>query len=213
MAVVSLAKDYSEHHYYEMSAKMKIAGSGQLICGFFYYLIIILLRLPTLILMCVVLNYWFPVFVATAMTVNGILAFLTLRPSFSKTLWTSFASIISPTCYVSKYKVHTLQHPGDAFHRFYLWNSIGFFGLSMSSCLLVNILVYTIEDITQSLIGPKVPYLNPSQCWTEGDCTNIHLASSVVVFSAFLQILVTWSQNITCPVMKGHENMELEYFV
>ena len=42
---------------------------------------------------------------------------LFFRPSFSKTVWTSLASVAAPSCYISKYKVPTLSNPGEAFHR------------------------------------------------------------------------------------------------
>ena len=47
----------------------------------------------------------------------------------------------------------------------------------------------------------------------DGECTNIHLASCVAVFSAFIQILLTWSQHVFCSFMRGSEDHELEYFV
>ena len=117
MALVSLAKDYAERHYYEMSAKTKIPGSDQLTCGFVYYTVVLLLRLPTLILLMVCFQHWFPAFLAVAILTNGLLAFITLRPSFVKTVCTSVSAVSGPTCFMSKYKIHTMSHPGESFHR------------------------------------------------------------------------------------------------
>ena len=100
-----------------MSGKTDLPGCGKLVCGFFYYSVIVLLRLTTLALMAVCLGPWFPVYLAASVVTNGMLAFATLKPSFSKTLWTSFTSVAAPSCYISKYKVPTLANAGEAFHR------------------------------------------------------------------------------------------------
>ena len=57
------------------------------------------------------------------------------------------------------------------FIRYYLWNSICFFGVSMAGALVVNILVVTVSDISENTIGPDVPFIKPVQCYTSGDCT------------------------------------------
>ena len=44
-------------------------------------------------------------YAALLMLFNGILAFLTLRPSFSKAAWSSYSSILAPTCFISRHKV------------------------------------------------------------------------------------------------------------
>ena len=61
-------------------------------------------------------RYWFTVYLALIMLVNGISAFLTLRPSFSKTAWTSFASIAAPTCFISRFKVCVKYHTQKFIH-------------------------------------------------------------------------------------------------
>ena len=83
----------------------------------------------------------------------------------------------------------------------------------MSGALVANILVVTVKDISQTTIGDSVPFLNAGGCWTSGDCTNLHMTSAVVVFAAFLQVLVVWSQNIAFPSMRGRDNEQREYFV
>ena len=83
----------------------------------------------------------------------------------------------------------------------------------MTGALVSNILIVTVEDISQTTIGDRVPFLDAGGCWTAGDCTHVHMTSAVVVFAAFLQVLVVWSQNIACPSMRGKENDEREYFV
>ena len=212
MNFISLAKDYAERHHYEISGKSAMPSCGQMTCGFFYYSIVIFLRMQTLLLFLIMTHYWFFIFFITAIFLNAIMAFSTLRTPFSKTVWTSFCSVLSPTCYMSKFKIPTLRHPGENFHRFYLWNAIGYFSLSMTGSLLINVLLYQEKSITD-FISDDVPFLKAAKCWKEGDCTNIHLASSVAVFSAFLQILMIWAQNIVCPSMHGTENLELEYLV
>ena len=144
MSLISLAKEYSEHHTYELSGKSGIPSCNFVSSGFFYYVTIIFLRLPSLLLLlllykyvftknahtyllCVLIGqlvvsfiakfnynlscrYWFTVYLALIMLVNGILAFLTLRPSFSKTAWTSCTSIAAPTCFISRFKVCVIYH-------------------------------------------------------------------------------------------------------
>ena len=44
-------------------------------------------------------------YAALLMLFNGILAFLTLRPSFSKAAWSSYSSVLAPTCFISRHKV------------------------------------------------------------------------------------------------------------
>ena len=133
-SLTSLAKEYSEHHTYELNGKSDIPSCQNVVSGFFYYLAIILLRLPSLILLLLLFRYicfkkyiyvnsfrlfwqakvcclficfryWFFMYAALLMLFNGILAFLTLRPSFSKAAWSSYSSILAPTCFISRHKV------------------------------------------------------------------------------------------------------------
>ena len=145
-SLTSLAREYSEHHTYELSGKSGIPSCRHVTSGFFYYVIIIVLRLPTLLLLlllfryayilslsCNVIStrlcegkiqlfkiptifkihsyisncnfrYWFSIYVIMLVFANGILVFLTLRPSFSKTAWTCCTSIAAPTCFISRFK-------------------------------------------------------------------------------------------------------------
>ena len=154
MSLMSLAKEYSEHHTYELSGKSGIPPCNFVTSGFFYYATIIFLRLPTLMLLlllykyvaeghnvlwidfltsyrkirfhyqtvieCMFFRYWFTVFIALIILVNGILAFLTLRPSFSKTAWTCCTSIAAPTCFISRFKVFIMRiYQKIAFNLFY----------------------------------------------------------------------------------------------
>ena len=135
-SLTSLAKEYSEHHTYELNGKSDIPSCQNVVSGFFYYLVIILLRLPSLMLLLLLFRYicfniyiykwfnlirlfwqaklfclficfryWFFMYAALLMLFNGILAFLTLRPSFSKAAWSSYSSILAPTCFISRHKV------------------------------------------------------------------------------------------------------------
>ena len=134
-SLTSLAKEYSEHHTYELNGKSDIPSCQNVVSGFFYYLAIILLRLPSLMLLLLLFRYicfniyvkqfytirlflqakvcclsicfryWFFMYAALLMLFNGILAFLTLRPSFSKAAWSSYSSILAPTCFISRHKV------------------------------------------------------------------------------------------------------------
>ena len=138
-SLTSLAKEYSEHHTYELNGKSDIPSCRNVVSGFFYYLAIILLRLPSLMLLLLLFRYicfevyickivllmpqirlfwqakvcclficfryWFFMYAALLMLFNGILAFLTLRPSFSKAAWSSYSSVLAPTCFISRHKV------------------------------------------------------------------------------------------------------------
>ena len=139
-SLTSLAKEYSEHHTYELNGKSDIPSCQNVVSGFFYYLAIILLRLPSLMLLLLLFRYicfniyiyiyiytyiytirlfwqaklcclficfryWFFMYAALLMLSNGILAFLTLRPSFGKAAWSSYSSILAPTCFISRHKV------------------------------------------------------------------------------------------------------------
>ena len=57
MSLMSLAKEYSEHHTYELSGKSGIPPCNFVTSGFFYYATIIFLRLPTLILLLLLYKY------------------------------------------------------------------------------------------------------------------------------------------------------------
>ena len=56
-SLTSLAKEYSEHHTYELSGKSGIPSCRHVSSGFFYYVIIIVLRLPTLLLLLLLFRY------------------------------------------------------------------------------------------------------------------------------------------------------------
>ena len=51
MSLISLAKEYSEHHTYELSGKRGIPPCNYVSSGFLYYVAIVFLRLPTLLLL------------------------------------------------------------------------------------------------------------------------------------------------------------------
>ena len=56
-SLTSLAKEYSEHHTYELNGKSDIPSCQNVVSGFFYYLAIILLRLPSLMLLLLMFRY------------------------------------------------------------------------------------------------------------------------------------------------------------
>ena len=56
-SLTSLAKEYSEHHTYELNGKSDIPSCQNVVSGFFYYLAIILLRLPSLMLLLLLFRY------------------------------------------------------------------------------------------------------------------------------------------------------------
>ena len=56
-SLTSLAKEYSEHHTYELNGKSDIPSCRNVVSGFFYYLAIILLRLPSLMLLLLLFRY------------------------------------------------------------------------------------------------------------------------------------------------------------
>ena len=56
-SLTSLAKEYSEHHTYELNGKSDIPSCQNVVSGFFYYLVIILLRLPSLMLLLLLFRY------------------------------------------------------------------------------------------------------------------------------------------------------------
>ena len=57
MSLISLAKEYSEHHTYELSGKRGIPPCNYVSSGFLYYAAIVFLRLPTLLLLLLLFKY------------------------------------------------------------------------------------------------------------------------------------------------------------
>ena len=57
MSLISLAKEYSEHHTYELSGKKGIPPCNYVSSGFLYYVAIVFLRLPTLLLLLLLFKY------------------------------------------------------------------------------------------------------------------------------------------------------------
>jgi hypothetical protein len=105
LALTSIAKDCAEHHFHELSGKSFIPFCSQVLPTIFFYVVQILLRLPSLALLTVYLGDWFGLFLAALLPSNYVLASLTLKTLTAKNVWTGLMSTIAPICFVDKEKV------------------------------------------------------------------------------------------------------------
>ena len=98
-------QDYAEHHYHEISGKSYIPFCHQIFPTIIFYMVQIVLRLPSLTLLTIYLGDWFGLFLAALFPVNFTLASLNLRTLTAKNVWTGLMSILAPSCFVAKDKI------------------------------------------------------------------------------------------------------------
>ena len=133
LAILTLAKDYSEHHFFEISGKQEHPNFKMALKGFVIYTVIILIRLVSIMI------------IVLAFGINSIFCFITLvalntflysknfPKNFPKRTWTSFSAILAPTCFVAKNDVDSIQNPGKKFFTFYLINAFLFHAVALFS--------------------------------------------------------------------------------
>ena len=82
-SLTSLAKEYSEHHTYELNGKSDIPSCRNVVAGFFYYLAIILLRLPSLMLLLLLFRYiCFKVYICKIVLFQAVLTSKSMLPIY-----------------------------------------------------------------------------------------------------------------------------------
>ena len=105
ISILNLSKDCAEHHFHEISGKSLIPSCHQVYPTILFYLIQIMLRLPSLALLTIYLGDWFGLYLAVLLPIHFTLASMNLRTLTAKNVWTGLLSTLAPICFVAKEKV------------------------------------------------------------------------------------------------------------
>ena len=105
LCILNLAKDCAEHHFHELSGKTCIPFCRQVFPTLFFYILQILLRLPSMVLLTIYLGEWFGLVLAALLPINSTLASLNLRTLTAKNVWTGLTSTLAPICFVDRSKI------------------------------------------------------------------------------------------------------------
>lgn len=130
LSILILAKSCTDHHYFEISGKnVKVRTPYvQMVSRLFFNILHILLRGFVIALLASYLQYLALAFIALMVITNYITSNIIIKTDGSKHIWTAFAAVLLPNCFVSRV---TLEHkePKEArklFNKFYRCNSIVF---------------------------------------------------------------------------------------
>ena len=126
-----LSKVSKDHHYYELSGKNKLPRNLKTLFPHFVFLLITASRTFVIALCIAYARFWSMVPLAIYLAFNGMTASLTLKTDRGKNIWTTFTSIMGPTCYVARAHVSNLPNPPKRFYIFYVLNSLWFLILAV----------------------------------------------------------------------------------
>jgi hypothetical protein len=88
LAVINLAKDYSRHHFHELSAKQGVPDFWESLKGLFFYVLLILCRIPSLVLLALFFRPYFFIILLVFVVINIALSVCILGRNPYKSLWT-----------------------------------------------------------------------------------------------------------------------------
>ena len=142
LCVVNLAKDCAEHHFHELSGKTCIPFCRQVFPTLFFYILQILLRLPSMVLLTIYLGEWFGLVLAALLPINSTLASLNLRTLTAKNVWTGLTSTLAPICFVDRSKIK--DHLGMNLLSARFFKCTLFYAHALlRACLVTRTLFYT----------------------------------------------------------------------
>lgn len=139
LAVIGLAKDYSRHHFFELSGKEKVPAFWISFKALLFYIAFIFLRIPSLVLLALFFRQYFFIILLVFVLVNISISICVLGRNVYKSIWTGFSAVLAPTCFVAKADLPTFSHPGKSFYKFYLFNALAFLAITISAHLLADI--------------------------------------------------------------------------
>jgi len=87
LAVLGLAKDYSRHHFHELSGKEKIPNFWISFKALLFYVAHIACRLPSLVLLALMFRQYFFIILLTFVLANIALSVCLLGRNVSKSIW------------------------------------------------------------------------------------------------------------------------------
>jgi len=146
LSILILAKSCTDHHYFEMSGKnVKVRTPyGQLIRRMLFNILHIIFRGFVIALLASYLQFLALAVIGLMVMANYITSHILIKTDGSKHIWTAFAAVLLPNCFVSR---NTLEHQSAKdtqrlFTKFYRWNSviflvvIGIVALVCTNCII-----------------------------------------------------------------------------
>jgi len=88
LAVINLAKDYSRHHFHELSGKQEVPVFWESLKGLAFYVSIIVCRIPSLVLLALFFRPYFFIILLIFVATNICLSVCILGRNPYKSLWT-----------------------------------------------------------------------------------------------------------------------------
>ena len=97
-----LSKVSKDHHFYELSGKTLLPKVRYTLVPLLAYLIINACRVFVVALLTAYLRFWAAVPLAVFLLLNWPLTRI-LRTDWTKNIWTTFSSVVTPVCFVSRW--------------------------------------------------------------------------------------------------------------
>jgi len=143
VSLVTLATSATTHHYFEVSGKRGLASARHMSGRFAMYLLHAFSRSLVISVLASYMHYYIFAFLAAMVVLNFLLAKLILKTHFSKNVFTSFAAVVLPVCFISKDHVPAEEGADKKFSRFYIWNTTVFVIIfSVIGLAVTNVLLY-----------------------------------------------------------------------
>jgi len=140
LSILILAKSCTDHHYFEISGKnVKVRTPYcQMVCRILLNIVHILFRGFVLALLASYLQFLALAVIGVMVIANYITSIILIKTYGSKHIWTAFAAVLLPNCFVSRFTLESMSTKDSQklFTKFYRWNSIVFF-VVIGICALV----------------------------------------------------------------------------
>ena len=204
-SLLILAKTSVEHHYFEVNAKQRMCSFRRSIDAMFIYIFHIFFRVFIIAILTAYLHFYAFIPLVVFLILNFCLTYI-LKTDLGKKTWTTFSSLATPVCFVSKDDVVRMGYESKKFHHFYKLNTCLFTIVSILSLIAVNIgLKY--DKLPFSC--ESMPFLSCHQdpnCYKACGLTvsssrtdrhfDFHLYGSIMVVGmSFLHVTTVWLQN------------------
>jgi len=166
LSILILAKSCTDHHYFEVSGKnVKVRTPYcQMVKRILFNILHILLRGFVLALLASYLQFLALAVIGVMVIANYVTSILLIKTYGSKHIWTAFAAVLLPNCFVSRFTLEQMSAKDSQrlFTKFYRWNSVVFFLVMGVSALIFTNCIITLTDIS-SFNCNNYPFLSYDQ--------------------------------------------------
>ena len=175
-----LAATATNHHIHERSGKEDIPRIRDFLKGTPYFLFSTLSRCSILALLAAYMQGWTVLLMVILVVTNLIIASLVFKTDKGKNVWTAFASVLVPICFVSKdtiavYERSLANPPAKKFRQYYLLNSLAFAFYTLSG---MGILHWVLTEQMIEYDCHNLPILSCQRIIDDASCNTFRRSCS-----------------------------------